>query len=313
MKRPIIKTKKAHSEEEGHLMISLNLSTRFQASRSLCSKLWRKWRWTALLSCQKVKNSKFKKLTKIPTYQTPPKPTQITTSSRKELLMRPQMLWEITITTVKQQGRSKRRISLTSRRDKNSTKLSKWRGRLRCVKTSFTLVSANSEATALMPTPRTSSWRRSMFKAITWPNSALNFTITRLAFATTVKDANSCTLFTIEERKLDSCKDCTKVLDWPCWELSKSATHKELISCGLTLSKVTDAEPQNQDSRYLKASTTKSNGKFSNKRTNKLEFWPKSKTHIRNKIAWESAKLTCSQRANNFSQNKANSKTKIFL
>ena len=76
-----------------------------------------------------------------------------------------------------------------------------------------------------------------------------------------------------------------KVLDLLLLELSKSVTLKEPILFGLTLLKVTDAEPQNQDSQYLKASTTKSNGKPNNKRTNKPELRPKSKIFTSNKIA----------------------------
>jgi len=227
-------TRKAHSEEGGHLTITLKLRMCFPAARSLYSRLCRKWRWIALLSCQRAKNSNSKKLTKILTNLIQPNLTQIMNSSKKEQLMRLLMPWRITTLTAKPQGRSKRRISPTSRRDKNSIKMLRWSERLKCARISFTLENANSALTALTPTPRTSYWKKGMFKATTWPSSALNFTITNAVSATTEKDVNSFIPSTIEERKSAWCKDYTRELDWQCWELSKLVTLKEPILSGLT-------------------------------------------------------------------------------
>lgn len=210
-------TRKAHSELEGHQMISLKHLIHFQATRSLLfSKLSRKWRWTVQHSCLKVMNSRSRKLTKIPTSLIPLKPTLTTNILRRELLTKIQMPWKNTVPIVRPQGRSKRRTSPTQRRDRSSTKLWRWRGRPKCARTSFTLVNASLVIIALTPTTRMSCSKRNTFNLTTWPSSAPNSMTTRSVFVIMVKDANSFILSMIGERKLVWCKDYTREQGWQC-------------------------------------------------------------------------------------------------
>ena len=121
--------------------------------------------------------------------------TTIATLSTADQNMIAHQLTTQIMDTVRQLEEPGKRISTMLKRDSNSKCNMKAKRKLNCAETLKCTVNANSETPAHTPTEPISSKRKPIFQATLWQSFALNST--KMVYACTEKDANSCTVFMI--------------------------------------------------------------------------------------------------------------------
>lgn len=94
--------------------------------------------------------------------------------------------------TVRQLEEPGKRISTMLKKDSNSNNNMKAKRKLNCAETLKCTVNANLVTLAHTLTEPTSSKRKPIFQATSWQSFALNST--KMVYASTEKDANSCTV-----------------------------------------------------------------------------------------------------------------------